>query len=168
MSSTKEQRATEKWKQANREAQKRYRERHPDRVNARLRRWFAKNPQKAKEYRERRKDERHAYTKQWKMENPEKVLYRKRCYDLKKYNLSPEQYDEILVGQGGGCKLCGSTKAGGRARHLHVDHCHRTLIVRGLLCAKCNTAIGLLDDDPDRARAVAAYLEAARGGPANG
>ena len=43
----------------------------------------------------------------------------------------------------------------------HIDHCHRTDVVRGLLCPTCNRALGLLGDDPKVLRRLAAYLTAA-------
>ncbi|MFJ9597857.1 endonuclease VII domain-containing protein [Streptomyces virginiae] len=60
------------------------------------------------------------------------------------------------------CKACRAVQ--GRAGHLkrpavHVDHCHKTGRVRGVLCFNCNTAIGKLGDDPDAARRVVSYLE---------
>jgi hypothetical protein len=42
---------------------------------------------------------------------------------------------------------------------VHVDHCHKTGRVRGVLCFNCNSAIGKLGDDPDAVRRAAAYLE---------
>ncbi|MEU8956887.1 endonuclease VII domain-containing protein [Streptomyces sp. NPDC048518] len=42
---------------------------------------------------------------------------------------------------------------------IHVDHCHETGKVRGVLCFNCNSAIGKLGDDPDTVRRAAAYLE---------
>ena len=41
-------------------------------------------------------------------------------------------------------------RADGSEMPLSVDHCHETGKVRGLLCHRCNTAIGLLRDDPER------------------
>ncbi|ATL26465.1 endonuclease VII domain-containing protein [Streptomyces formicae] len=45
------------------------------------------------------------------------------------------------------------------ASAIHVDHCHATGKVRGVLCFNCNSGIGKLGDDPDRTRRAAAYLE---------
>lgn len=45
---------------------------------------------------------------------------------------------------------------------LNVDHCHETDAVRGLLCSKCNFAIGLLDDNPEYATKAAEYLRRIR------
>jgi hypothetical protein len=64
------------------------------------------------------------------------------------------------------CAICGQIPLPDSRRaladelpYLVVDHCHNTEKRRGLLCGPCNTAIGLLGDDPSRARAAAAYLE---------
>lgn len=44
-------------------------------------------------------------------------------------------------------------------RSPHIDHCHETGKVRGLLCASCNTALGLIEESQDRAYALASYIE---------
>ncbi len=73
------------------------------------------------------------------------------------YGLEPADYQDILNSQGGLCAVCRGGP-NGPGNRLHVDHCHGSNRVRGLLCAKCNTATGLLNDDPDRAESLAAYL----------
>lgn len=73
---------------------------------------------------------------------------------LRLYGLSSCDYDELLAKQGGACAICKSTPD----RPLVVDHCHATGAIRGLLCGRCNSAIGLLDDDPKRAASAVAYL----------
>lgn len=55
------------------------------------------------------------------------------------------------------CEVCGS---GPGKKGLHVDHDHETGEVRGVLCHGCNLAIGNVNDNPDRLRALADYLEA--------
>lgn len=47
----------------------------------------------------------------------------------------------MLEGQGGGCAICGATEAGA-GKSFHVDHCHETNKIRGLLCNRCNTHLG--------------------------
>jgi len=74
------------------------------------------------------------------------------------YGLTAEDYERLLVAQNGACAVCNEKSE----RRLCVDHCHATGEVRGLLCSNCNTAIGLLDDDPDRMRAAALYVLRAR------
>lgn len=71
----------------------------------------------------------------------------------KRYGLTAEQYDSILRGQGG-CAICG------RSENVifHVDHCHNTGSVRGILCGPCNMAIGLFKDDLETVRKAFRYL----------
>lgn len=56
----------------------------------------------------------------------------------------------------GTCAICGKS---GKDRLLARDHHHVSGRFRDLLCLKCNLAIGLIGDDPDRARKIAEYLE---------
>lgn len=73
------------------------------------------------------------------------------------HGIGQAEFDAILAGQGGVCAICGGGP-NGPGNRLHIDHCHNSNKVRGLLCAKCNTAVGLLDDDPQRADQLARYL----------
>jgi len=75
------------------------------------------------------------------------------------YGITLEQYNALLVEQKGRCAIC--RKKPKPKRRLHVDHCHRRQVVRGLLCGKCNQALGLLNDDPRVVQPVAAYLTSA-------
>lgn len=97
--------------------------------------------------------------------NREKVLGRKRGrtkkyyrkHDIKrKYGLTVQQYEALVEACNGKCAVC---KGDDKGRTLAVDHCHRTKRVRGLLCRKCNIAIGCMDDDPSRLLLAAAYVE---------
>jgi len=67
-----------------------------------------------------------------------------------------EEYDAILVKQGGVCAICARIPLPDKL--LHVDHDHGTGVVRGLLCQQCNHAIGLLGDNPSTLRAAVQYL----------
>jgi len=75
------------------------------------------------------------------------------------YGLSLDAYSALLASQGGRCKICGSTEAKGRWKQFHVDHCHKDGHVRGILCNRCNTMLGMIDDDPAALRAALKYLE---------
>ena len=58
------------------------------------------------------------------------------------------------------CDICNTTEnPGGQHNEWVIDHNHSTGVVRGLLCAHCNTALGLMRDSPARLRAAANYLE---------
>jgi hypothetical protein len=72
---------------------------------------------------------------------------------LKKYDLSFEDY-KILEAKG--CGICGGPP-NGRGRYA-FDHDHETGKFRGLLCAHCNTAIGLLKDSPDILEKAKQYI----------
>jgi hypothetical protein len=63
------------------------------------------------------------------------------------YGMTLLQYESMLAGQGGVCKICKTDQPGGQWNVFAVDHDHATGAVRGLLCAKCNAALGALNDD---------------------
>lgn len=60
----------------------------------------------------------------------------------KKYGISESEYGFILAHQGGCCGLCGTNEPRGKGS-WHVDHCHESGRVRGLLCHTCNTFLGI-------------------------
>ncbi|NUQ96740.1 MAG: recombination endonuclease VII [Streptomyces sp.] len=72
---------------------------------------------------------------------------------LRKYGLTEVERDELITSQGGVCCICLSAPA------THVDHCHKTGRVRGVLCFNCNSGLGLLRDDPEAMNRAADYLE---------
>lgn len=86
-----------------------------------------------------------------------------------RYRLTPEAYEALLEEQDGACAICGTKepRASGRDTFC-VDHVHesgpykgsRTGAIRGLLCGRCNMAIGLLDHNPEALEAAIGYLEA--------
>jgi hypothetical protein len=75
-------------------------------------------------------------------------------YVRHKYKLSEKQYTMMLSQQHHCCDICRHPFV----RTPHVDHCHLTNKVRGLLCKKCNTAIGLLGDDVAMLKQAIKYL----------
>ena len=79
-------------------------------------------------------------------EQPDRLARYNRVSKLRKaYGIDIKGYNAILDAQGGVCAICKCECLSGR--HLAVDHDHETGDVRGLLCSRCNTAIGLLRDD---------------------
>ncbi len=60
---------------------------------------------------------------------------------MRLYGITIEEYDAMVKSQGGVCKIC-KRPFSGKPRNLCVDHDHDTGRNRGLLCFKCNTAIG--------------------------
>lgn len=83
---------------------------------------------------------------------------------LKLFGITPEQYATLRREQGDLCAICGQPERvvgrGGRIKALAIDHCHESGRVRGLLCSSCNTAIGLMNEDPHRLHAAVRYLAA--------
>lgn len=77
----------------------------------------------------------------------------------RKYGLTFETRDALLASQGGVCKLCGRPVKFGTAGGAHVDHCHSTGRVRGILCQKCNTALGTLGDTAESLERAVRYLK---------
>lgn len=113
------------------------------------------------------RDKRLKYKKKYNQDNAEKRAHWQRNYNklkpgvvkannLKRYGITPEVFEDMLAKQNGVCKVCFGTN--GRYR-LAVDHCHKTGAVRGLLCSRCNVAIGMAQDCPHRLKSLANYLE---------
>lgn len=96
--------------------------------------------------------------------NPDFIKRRQRSQELdraKRYGLSVEQIEQMYADCGGLCEVCKEPPSmfGGAANNLHIDHCHSTGKVRGMLCARCNLTLGRVFDSPSLLRALAAYLE---------
>jgi hypothetical protein len=76
---------------------------------------------------------------------------------LRKYGIDQERYEQMLADQAGRCPGCGTTDPG--VKGWCIDHCHATGRVRALLCMRCNTMLGLANEDPAILRALADLAE---------
>jgi len=76
-----------------------------------------------------------------------------------RYGVTKKDYHQRLASQAGACAICRRPSEDSLNGRLDVDHCHTTGEIRGLLCRKCNTALGLLGEDPSVLRAALIYLE---------
>ena len=85
-----------------------------------------------------------------------------RCKLRQKYNLTPEQWEAIFNAQERRCAACHSLDPRG-GTGWHTDHNHKTKTVRGILCSKCNLALGLVDDSIEILRGLIQYMEATNG-----
>lgn len=94
------------------------------------------------------KEEYQQRQKRWRDANPG---YRNR----RVYGLSPEEYQAMFDSQFGFCAICGTAPKDGK---FHVDHCHTSGVVRGLLCSHCNQMLGMAKDNPETLMKAAAYL----------
>lgn len=78
------------------------------------------------------------------------------------FGITKADYDKVLAVQNGVCAICNRPERdmrNGKVKALAVDHDHRTGMIRGLLCAHCNQALGKMGDDPALLRAAADYIE---------
>lgn len=89
---------------------------------------------------------------------------RARWYNIKRlYGISQAEYEEMLEEQGGCCAICKRHESF-FDRKLHVDHDHKDLSIRGLLCNFCNSRFLGRHSNPELFRAAAEYLEKPRRG----
>lgn len=110
-----------------------------------------------------------ARMRRWRLHRRSNVLLSRR--DRKKgrekhrwldFGLTPEGFETLRLQQGGLCAICRQAETvrhGRRLIALTVDHCHITGRVRGLLCVRCNRALGLVRDSSAVLRGIAAYLQ---------
>lgn len=87
------------------------------------------------------KEAKKARSKNWEVRKPEKQLAKKLKFY---YNMTVEQFNQMLASQNGVCKICERICPTGR--RLSVDHDHKTGKIRGLLCSKCNKGLGSFED----------------------
>ena len=133
-------------------------ERRKESNRERQARWRKANPEKWKAVQDRANAKRLA--------DPEHREWKRRNEIRRNYGIEPYEYDRMLAEHAGRCAICrqpprGKANGGARDGHpasLHVDHCHDTDAVRGLLCSNCNTMIGLAGDDPVVLQAAIDYL----------
>ncbi len=101
-------------------------------------------------------------TRLYKKAHPLKVNDLNRIARYRKFGFTQEAYEKLLKDQDEKCAVCKKVETekdnNGRIKTLAVDHCHTTNRVRGLLCAACNKAEGLLQGDVQRILALTDYL----------
>jgi len=110
--------------------QQRYYLKHKERLVQEARDKRSKEPEKYKKY-----------VHKWKSKNPD----RERERNLAQFGLTIEDYDAMHEAQDGLCAICKQPETSnrdGKVYRLAVDHDHKTGKVRGLLCFKCNSAMG--------------------------
>lgn len=76
---------------------------------------------------------------------------------LKRFHrMSIEECEKLFKKQLGKCAICKQKEV--NREYLSVDHCHKTKKLRGLLCLKCNTGLGLFCDSAKLLNAATIYL----------
>lgn len=100
--------------------------------NIYMQRWREKNREKSNEF---------ARKSYWK--NKYKIQNKQKIYSIEKYGITPEQFEIIFFNQEGKCLICKKIFENKvERRTAHIDHCHETGKIRGLLCSRCNTHLG--------------------------
>jgi hypothetical protein len=112
------------------------------------------------------------YQRQYRIDKKDQIRERGRVRWLARYNLTPEQYSEMYERQGGKCRICRRPETqkanNGLPKPLAVDHDHSCCpehtrscgkCNRGLLCTRCNAALGMVGDSRSLLKQMILYLE---------
>lgn len=125
---------------------KEYRQKNKERLKENKKEYYQKNKEHIKEQH-----------KEWHQKNKQ---YNKEYQYKKKYNLTLEEIDQILIIQNHKCAICGKSLI---ETKRCTDHDHKTDKVRGILCTKCNLGLGHFNDDLDLLKKVIIYIESKGG-----
>lgn len=133
-----------------------------DKIRESKRNYYRKNKDKKiknqKRYYTAHKEEILSKNKKYTQKHPEKfVIYKKRYKLRKRYGISLEEFNAILMFQNNKCKIC--EKEFTKSKDKHIDHDHTTGLVRGLLCPVCNKMLGYSMDKIDILKKAILYLE---------
>ena len=93
-----------------------------------------------------------------KPKNKQKIWENKLQY---RYGITKQDYENLFTKQKGCCAICNTDNPSAKSKkhkYFSVDHCHQTGKIRGLLCATCNSASGLLGDCPLIIAKASSYL----------
>ena len=96
-----------------------------------------------------------------------KTYWKKKCKSCEhlyyRYGITSPERTAMLYEQDARCKCChielDLSFGPGQKRKAHVDHCHVTGQVRGILCGRCNQMIGQVDEDVEVLRKMITYIE---------
>ena len=159
-----------------RDYHQKYRLENRDKIKERKKECYLKNKYKIlewqKDYYQKNKDKIKERIKEYSLKNKDKIKERSKDYRLKNknkitgrrllrdYSLSLSDYNSLLEEQNNVCKVC---LVKPKKRKLFVDHCHSTGEVRGLLCHKCNSALGFLQEDVNIMRNLIEYKLESKG-----
>jgi hypothetical protein len=142
------------------ERSRRYRNKNHDKILERSRIYREKNHDKilqhSREYWQRNyAGKEDTPQRRYNSKNKEKISLRNREIKLKnKYGLTVEEYTQMCIKQENKCFICGKIPT-----ILYVDHSHTTNNIRGLICQKCNCALGLFKEDINLLKNLIFYLE---------
>ena len=110
----------------------------------------------SKEYHQKHKKEHKKYYKKYSKEYYKTHIEKRRMY---KYGISNTDFNNLLFAQNNRCAICKEPLDLQTPYAVHIDHDHKRGKVRGILCRKCNLAIGQLRDNPEYAYNAFIYLK---------
>lgn len=126
--------------------------------------WDKANPERRKELRRNNYHRNKGTAKAYYAEHRDELLLINRHNELvRKYGITLDEYNALSLKQSHLCAICKKPETAVDSRlqvkrSLAVDHCHSTKAIRGLLCGKCNKALGLFGDSVEGVKAALAYL----------
>ena len=126
------------------------------------------------EHKEKNRLYRYEYNKKWVKEHPEKareywkknsrkhrkaiiISNRKRRYE--KLGFTLDDYDKMFNSQNGKCLICKKELKEKHGRLTHLDHCHKSGLIRAILCNRCNDGLGCFDDNITILKEAIRYLK---------
>lgn len=114
-----------------------------------------------REWRERNRDKQSSLHKKWYRRNKKKVYQNTRKnYLLRKYKITLKEYNRLFKKQKGKCWICKRKQR--LNRKLCVDHNHRNKKNRFLLCYRCNSGIGMFNENIVFLKRAIKYILACR------
>lgn len=150
-----------------------YRERYKEYTKQYNKKYRLENKEKIKQLHKKYYDENLSKRLEYLKKNKVRNRLRARKYRVRKdYGITWERYVEMYEEQWGRCAICGVYKKHSKdtiekqtVAHknnldvLHIDHCHNTNKVRGLLCTHCNKALGIFKEDVNILENAINYLK---------
>lgn len=109
-----------------------------------------------REYRQRPGVRERILKRQQEWNKSERGQALKKRWHLKRYDITPEEYEQVFDAQGRCCAICGTDRPGKKG--WCTDHCHKTGKFRGVLCTPCNLGLGYFKDDDTKMQKAIEYV----------
>ena len=136
---------------------KEYYEKNKKRLIIKSAEWRKANPDKYREACQRSNDMNRGRIRvrshEWYLQNKQKASQTNRKNKLKKYGLTEQQFEALLLAQQCLCAICQVLM-----QKPVVDHDHETGKARGILCPRCNAGLGMFQDRREVILRAATYL----------
>lgn len=135
---------------------------HKEEIRVQKKEYYDTHHEYFKEYKEVNRDRDRIKSREYYDKNREKIRQYDKERAIKKWGLALEEYEEMLKKIDGKCPLCkivlDNSRQGAGCRAV-VDHCHLTNKLRGIICASCNSALGVFDDRSEVLQRAIDYLK---------